>query len=497
MKKLYFNGDIITMEGDAPRAVLTEDGIIKAVGALEEFSTVNAESIDLKGAAMLPAFIDAHSHLSAYAASFLQVRLNDCTSFSEIAAAITEFIKKNSLSKGEWVTATGYDHTLLKEGRHPVRDFLDSICPDNPLLLVHISSHMGVFNSAAMSRLNIEGSGYMEEEQFIDTMKRVPQPKSLEAAYEKAQEGYAAHGITSVQEGMFPAELIDIYKKLRGKFKPDVTAYVEPKSAAEVYSAFPKAEGRFDRGFRLGGYKIFLDGSPQAKTAWMRSPYLGSSDSGKPAMSDEAVLSAMDLAVKNKRQLLVHCNGDGAAQQMIDCAKHFPNIDRLRPVMIHAQLLAPDQLDELKRVGIMPSFFIGHIYYWGDVHLANLGEKRASHISPAGSALDKGIVFTFHQDTPVTEPDMLHSVACAVNRFTKNGVLLGSDERIPVYEALKAVTVNAAWQYFDENIRGSIRVGKRADFVILDRNPLLAPTAEIADIKVCRTIKADRVIYEK
>ena len=497
MKKLYFNGDIITMEGDAPRAVLTEDGIIKAVGALEDFSTVDAEPVDLMGATMLPAFIDAHSHLSAYAISFLQARLNNCTSFSEIAVAITEYMTKNLVSKGEWVTATGYDHTLLKEGRHPDRAFLDRVCPDNPLLVQHISSHMGVFNSVAMSRLNIEGSGYMEEERFVDVIKGIPQPQSPEAAYEKAQEGYASYGITSVQEGMFPKELTGIYKKLQGKLKLDVTAYVEPKSAEEVYSAFPNADGRLDGGFRLGGYKIFLDGSPQAKTAWLRSPYLGSSDSGKPTMSNEAVLSAMDLTVKNKRQLLVHCNGDRAAQQMIDCAKHFPHIDRLRPVMIHAQLLAPAQLDELKSAGIMPSFFIGHIYYWGDVHLVNLGEKRASHISPAGSALNRGIVFTFHQDTPVTEPDMLCSVACAVNRLTKNGVLLGGDERIPVYEALKAVTINAAWQYFDENVRGSIRPGKRSDFVILDKNPLLTPPEEIADIKVIKTLKDDRVIFEK
>ena len=497
MKRLYYNGNIITMEGDAPKAVLTEDGIIKSAGNMEDFATTEAERINLNGNTLLPAFIDAHSHLSAYAASFVQVRLNNCTSFAEIGEAVRNFINENKITPGEWVIATGYDHTGLKEERHPDRIFLDKICPGNPLLVQHISAHMGVFNSLAMERLGISGSGYLEEEKFVDTIKRVPQPKSLENAYKRAQEAYASYGITSVQEGMFPKELTEIYKGLQGKLKLDVTAYVEPKSGEAVYCAFPESNGKFHDGFRLGGYKIFLDGSPQARTAWLRRPYEGSSEVGKPTMTDEAVLSAMELAVKNRRQILVHCNGDRAAQQMIDCGKHFPDLSRIRPVMIHAQLLAPDQMEEIKRVGITPSFFIGHIYYWGDVHIRNLGMERASRISPGASALKREIKFTFHQDTPVTEPNMLHSVACAVNRYTSSGVLLGAEERISVYQALKAVTVNVAWQYFDENIRGSIRAGKRADFVILDKNPLMVSPDKIADIKVIKTIKSDEVIFEK
>ena len=165
--------------------------------------------------------------------------------------------------------------------------------------------------------------------------------------------------------------------------------------------------------------------------------------------------------------------------------------------MIHAQLLDLDQMDEVKELGVVPSFFAAHVYHWGDVHVKNFGAERAARISPAGAALERDIPFTFHQDTPVLPPDMLETVWCGVNRLTRSGAVLGPEQKIPVVEALAAVTIRAAWQYFEEGEKGSLREGKRADLVLLERDPLTADPMSLRDIPVLATWKDGRLIYRR
>ena len=166
----------------------------------------------------------------------------------------------------------------------------------------------------------------------------------------------------------------------------------------------------------------------------------------------------------------------------------------LRPVMIHCQTVRNDQLDRMAELKMIASIFVGHVWYWGDVHIKNLGEERGNHISPAKDALDRGVLINFHQDTPVTKPYMMHSVWCAVNRISRTGKLIGTDQAIDVYEALKAITINAAYEYFEETSKGSIAVGKKADFVILDKSPLEIDKMEIKNIKVLETIKEGEIL---
>ncbi len=524
MQKIFTNGDIITISNAfSAEAVLTQDGIIKAVGAYESIKRMadKAEIVDLHGHTMLPAFIDAHSHLSSYANSFLQVSLEECSSFDEIAERIKQFIEKNHIQPGTWITAKGYDHNYLAEKRHPSIELLDSCAPQNPLILQHASGHVGVFNRMALAQLGVavdtpspEGgrigvensrlTGYMEENAFFTYIKKAPMAdmQSLMEGYKKAQYSYASHGITSIQEGMTVGQMIPIYQYLQknNQLYLDLTAYASIQYASDMYNAFPNADGRFDGNFRLGGLKIFLDGSPQGATAWMRTPYLNEEPLyyGYGTMKYEEVLSALEIALRSRRQILAHCNGDAAAQQFLDAVRQVSgksDFASLRPVMIHAQLLGRDQLEQVKSLGVIPSFFIAHVYHWGDVHVQNFGMERASQISPARSALDHGIPFTFHQDSPVIEPDMLETIWCAVNRVTKSGISLGSEERISVMDALKAVTINAAYQYFEENTKGSIETGKYADFVVLDRNPLKVPLENIREIRVLKTIKRGIEIY--
>lgn len=281
----------------------------------------------------------------------------------------------------------------------------------------------------------------------------------------------------------------------------DVVGYSQIADAELFYQKFPDNIFHYDHGFRLGGYKIILDGSPQGRTAWMKAPYAGTTDNfGVSTMSNDEVLGALNKAVADKRQLLAHCNGDAAAEQLLSCAEKITDkraLAAIRPVMIHAQLLEIEQLPRVRELGFIPSFFIAHCYYWGDVHVENFGRTRADKISPAKSALNQGICFTFHQDTPVVQPDMLQTVWCAVNRKSKNGIILGKKERIPIMEALKAVTVNAAYQYGEEDSKGTLTVGKKADFVVLERNPLEVPMEEIKDIAICQTYKSGECVYTR
>ena len=205
----------------------------------------------------------------------------------------------------------------------------------------------------------------------------------------------------------------------------------------------------------------------------------------------------MEKALRDNRQILVHCNGDAAAQQMIDCyekALRHTGCPNIHPVMIHAQLVRKDQLRTMGKLSIMASFFTAHVFHWGDIHLKNLGE-RAMEISPMRSAADAGVCCTMHQDSPVLPPDMLESVWCAAVRKTRNGVQLDSKERISVYEALRAVTINAACQYGEESTKGTLCRGKRADMIILEKNPLAVPKEQLCDIRVLKTIKDGKCLF--
>ena len=235
----------------------------------------------------------------------------------------------------------------------------------------------------------------------------------------------------------------------------------------------------------------------------MRTPYKGDEPDycGYGTMTDEAVENAFRMAAQKKAQIIAHCNGDGASEQFLRCLQkveqEYPELRDLRPVIIHGQLLGVDQLPRVKALGAVISFFVAHVYHWGDVHIRNFGADRAAKISPARSAMELGIPVTFHQDAPVIQPDMLETLWCAVNRETRNGVTLGRDEQVSALDALKAVTVNAAYQYSDEKKYGSIEAGKAADFVVLDSSPLTVQPEQLRSIRVLETYKAGRSIYSR
>lgn len=527
MKTLYFNGDILTMNSSGlyAEAVLTEDGKILAVGSRTDLTRNQADTIipvDLQGKTLMPGFIDAHSHFINYATNLTQADLTDCRSFSEIKERIRSFMAETNPSPGQWVKAACYDHTGLSERTHPPLAFLDEICPDNPLCIWHQSGHVGLFNSLGLAALGITDdtpqipggliakdeaghlSGYMEENAFVEYTKRIPMADnaSFLSALRKAQDAYLQRGITTVQEGMVVDLLIPVYQYLINTdfFRLDYVGYADVFTRDKILQALPRCNNRYDHHVRIGGYKIFLDGSPQARTAYMLEPYKGESEyRGYPSHTGDEVDYACLVSCQEKMQLLAHCNGDAACQQFMDSYEKALAVtgNDIRPVIVHAQLMRPSQMEQAKRLGMMPSFFVSHVYHWGDIHIENFGLERASQISSVNSALKQGLPFTFHTDAPVIQPDILECVWCAVNRITKSGVCLGPEERVDVLDALKAVTIYAAYQYGEEDRKGSIEPGKLADFVILDRNPLKTDKMAIRDIEVLATIKEDKVLYSR
>lgn len=526
MKTLYFNGTIITMEEELfAEAVLEENGKIVAVGKEKDVREMasGAKEVDLKGKTMLPAFIDAHSHFTAYANSMLQIPLEEASSFEEVKEKIHSYIEKNQIPDGKWVIAKGFDPGNMAEQTYPHRCDLDEAAPNHPVLLQHKSGHMGVMNTKGLEicgitvetkdpeggrigRENGELTGYLEENAMIPYLKMVGMPtmEELKEVFIKAQERYASYGITTIQEGMTVDSMVPLYQMLLDDdlLYLDLVAYADMRDSKKLMETFSDRIGRYKDHIKIGGYKIFLDGSPQGKTAWMRAPYKESGDyRGYPTMMDEAVYEAVKQAMKDNMQILAHCNGDAASDQYIRMCQKLKeegnDLAEIRPVLIHGQLLGVDQLEAVKRLSLIPSFFVAHVYHWGDTHIKNFGKERASQISPVGCAIEKGIRYTFHQDAPVIEPDMMETVWCAVNRKTKKGVTLGEEEKITVLDALKGITIYAAYQYFEEEKKGSIQQGKYADFVILNQNPMNVLDEDIRAIQVMETIKGGKVIYKR
>ena len=517
---LYFGGPIVTLEEPQyAQALVERGGRIAYVGDREEAERLagpGARRVDLEERALLPAFLDPHSHLLACAYARLQVPLGECAGWGEITDRLSRHVQERGIQPGEWVKGTGYDQNALAEGAAPDRFCLDRACPHNPVVIQHASGHAGVFNTLALERLGAlnedcglerDGQGELtgrgEENPFLDLLGRIPMDglEDVLRAFQGAQEEYASHGIATAQEGLLQPVMAPVYREIlrRGLLYLDVNAYVPPADYDRLRGQFAQGVSASPGTFQVAGMKIFLDGSPQGGTAWVREPYAGGG-CGTSTMTDGQVLSAFRQALDRDAQLLAHCNGDRAAEQYLTLlaqAEREAGKKLCRPVMIHAQLLGLDQLERVKALGVIPSFFVAHVYHWGEIHVKNFGLDRAGRISPAGSALAWGIPFTFHQDSPVIPPDMLETIWCACVRRTKTGRVLGAEERIPVEAALRAVTQTAALQYGLERELGTLRPGKRADFVLLSGDPLRTPPEELKKLQVERTIRCGRTIWSR
>jgi hypothetical protein len=215
----------------------------------------------------------------------------------------------------------------------------------------------------------------------------------------------------------------------------------------------------------------------------------------------QQALDAIDWAYANDIQIITHANAEAASDLLIAAStvarlKHGPGKDR-RPVLIHGQFLREDQVDAFQRLGILPSLFPMHTFYWGDWHTTKtLGPVLGQNISPTGWVRKRGMMFTTHHDAPVAFPDSMRVLDATVTRVARgSGKVIGPDQRVDVITALKAMTLWPAWQHYEEKTKGSIEVGKLADFVILSRDPTQGDPNTIDRIKVTETVKEGKTIY--
>ncbi len=535
---IYYNATVITMNDAQPsaQAIAVRNGRILAVGSDDDVMKHQAKDtrvIDLQGKTVLPGFFDGHGHVCAMAVSMGEIDLSpppvgSVTSIADIQNRLREYIQKQQPAEGAWIVGMGYDDANLKEKRHPTRADLDAVSITHPIVLRHTSGHLGTGNSLALRIAGItaetqnpqggvirreagsqEPNGVLEESAYLHYFASgkhppIPPPSERLNLVKAGLARYASYGITTAQEGATNDELWE------GFIRPARDSGLMTIDVV-MYETFPVSLAgnppmQYDRHVRLGGTKFFLDGSPQGRTAWLTQPYFKVPDGlsadyrGYASMPDSAAYSGIKKSLDEKMQPIVHVNGDAAIDQLLEAIErsgYTPERD-LRPVAVHSQVTRADQLDRMKRLGVMPSFFITHTYYWGDWHRdVVLGPERAANISPLRWAVDRDIKFTLHNDAPVVPPDVLRLVWSAVNRITTSGKVLGPDQRIPVMTALKAVTIWGAYQYHEEATKGSLEPGKLADMVILSENPLTVDPMKIVDIKVMETIKEGRSVYQR
>jgi predicted amidohydrolase YtcJ len=319
-------------------------------------------------------------------------------------------------------------------------------------------------------------------------------------------EFYASFGYTTCQEGraMGPT-LANLTKAAdRGLLAVDVVAYPDILGAADQLGGVLHGRAYRNR-LRIGGAKISLDGSPQGKTAWLTRPYhvippgLPPDYRGLQTAPTDATIEAFSRCYERGWQILAHAGGDAAIDLMIGAVRearrrHGPG-DR-RPVLIHGHTLREDQVDALRDLGIFPALFPMHTFYWGDWHRDSvLGPERAENISPTGWLMSRGMMFTSHHDAPVARPDSMRVLSATVTRRSRTGAIIGPRHRVPAATALKAMTIWSAHQHFEEATKGSIEVGKLADFVVLSDNPMSVDPEALATLKVVETIKEGASIH--
>lgn len=634
----YHNGEIITVDENVgedangnpiyAKAVLAGDGTIIAVAYTDEevaeleaaLAEVEYDDVDLNGETMIPAFVDAHSHINTVD------KFADASPSSGVTSleALVEVGKKdfdawlndhtyddeygpNEPGGKFWFVTNGFDNTAFVDGWEemglapyamPTKEVLDQISTEYPIYYTHASGHMGVVNSLGLEIVqqkmeemgleetanpavnwdvdeNGEYTGVLREQGNITgtigvTSPSVARTASTSDVLANAMDVYASYGIATGIIGAGGADQRSVVAGIPEDERIiDISALMSYDSREELSGGKASADQTYDaNGFKYNGVKLFGDGSPQGKTAWfakddsdtvsgggyyrdVNETLLANTDASNAWWWGEAEGKRVDNDVLTEQftnmvnegiTFHFHANGTGAIQQFIDCYRQAlinngvdvnddaavaAMADKIRPVIIHAQTITDAQMQEAADLGITLSFFTDHVFYYGDYHLySTLGPDRGQRISPMATAMSDDINMTMHQDSPIAPPKMLFSVYNAATRITRDGQAIGRgsadgssdsdsritdwsnkaydtrDERISAYEALKCVTINSAWQIFEENAKGSISVGKQADFAILNVNPLtdgflgLDPEEVQYGEFVEQTINDDEVIYE-
>lgn len=533
---LWHGGTIITMDGATPhtvQAVVVRAGKIVFAGSearARSLAGTHPEDHDLHGATMLPGFIDAHSHFSMLMQVATGIDLDEGgapTDIPQLIGRLRAGIAAKSIAQDDWVIAWNYKDAPLAEKRHVTRDDLDAAFPGRKVVLMHFTGHGLVASSAAMAAAGVgddtpnppgglllrdargRPTGGAFETALLPFYKVLPRPTSEQQrdALDATQLKYASYGFTHAQDGASQLDQMDflLSPSTIARMKIDLAILPSFAGLDAILKRTDLKFGAYQGHVKLQGIKFVLDGSPQARTAFFTRDYAnGSPDGahpwhGQPLVSEEQFIALARLVHARGWQIFVHANGDAA----IDMAIHgfdalgIKAADDRRPIVIHSQFQRPDQLAVYARIGVGPSYFTNHTYYFADIHRTNFPKEVVDFISPIKAAMAAGLHPSNHSDAPVTTLDPFIQMWSSMARTSLTGVVSGPDQRLSAYEALEMLTTGPAWQVFEEGRKGRIRAGLLADFVILDRNPLTTPLDRIRAIRVLQTVKEGRVIWAR
>ena len=534
---MFVNGRILTMDGAEPtyaEAVVARHGRIEFVGSRADADSQFPAAVvrDLGGNALLPGFIDAHSHMSFGFDLLNQVDVSappvgTCTDIASVIAAVATFRSERAVPEGGWLIGWGYDQEALAEARHITKLDLDETFPSHRVVLIHVSSHGAVLNSAALQWAGIDASTPTPDGGVIARLDNTDEPAGLlmETAYQRliadrlphpdsderlallddVQQMYAARGYTHVQDGFTAVADLDFFRLAadKGLLYLDVVALGSFLEADTWVGNPDYPTAAYDAGFRIAGMKIVYDGSPQGRTAYVTEPYRTGGPGGEAEWSGEPtfpfghLVATVGKATAAGVQVFAHVNGDAAIDDLIRAVRQngITADDNRRVVPIHSQFQRADHLDDYVELGISPSYFTNHAYFWGDVHTANIGPDKAAFISPMKAAVDRGLVVSNHTDFTVTPLDPFFTIWTAMSRTTRTGSVLGPDQRVDAYTALQALTTGGAYQMFEEDRKGRIAPGLLADFVVLSADPIEVGVDGVRDIAVLETIKEGVTVF--
>ncbi|MGN6225489.1 amidohydrolase [Pseudoxanthomonas sp.] len=514
---IFHNGPILTLAGHGrAEAVAVRDGRIAAVGARAEVNALRGPRtriIDLAGRALLPGFVDPHMHSAmAILAEWLDLTAFTTPTLADALSKVGNAARR--ARPGEWVIGQGIDPSLMP-GEPLTRRSLDEAAPENPVFILESNGHVGYANSAALAlagigaerpdppqgryvRVDGELTGRLEESPaFKPIMAVMPMPdaKRFVALTRRLFDEAAAAGCTSLHDagiGGGGVQDLDALDAVMAANPPVRYSGFLTSDLMDDWVARGLKPGHGGDRFRLTGIKFWSDGSNQARTGYQREPYIGTDSRGALNYTREALIEGVQRAHDLGWQVGIHANGDAAIDTTLDVyeavLRKSPRRDH-RHRIEHCSLLHGDQIRRMRQLELSPSFLIGHIHYWGRAFRDDiLGPERANLYDPCASALKGGLRISLHSDFNVTTIEPLRYIDNAVNRKMRDGgEVLNPSECITVEQALRAVTIDAAWQCRIDDITGSLEPGKYADFVILDRDPTAVRPEEVGMLAVRET----------
>ncbi|MGW6301817.1 amidohydrolase [Peribacillus butanolivorans] len=528
---VFINGEVITVDqkNKVVEAVAVKGNRISAVGSNREvkgFIGEETKVIDLQGKTLLPGFIDAHIHLILYGVNQLAVSCKDehIKSIEDLLNDLKE--KASTIPKGEWIRAWGFNETVVKEKRYPTIAELDAISVEHPIIVSRTCSHISVVNSKALEIAKINENsenptgGIIEKDKtgrftgrLIETANMIMTEiasyaeSELMKAVKIASEHFVAAGITSIHEaGAYGPESFRLLQQAVKSKDIRVRIYAMIGSLNNSHEFVNKMveagviTGTGDERFKIGPAKLFTDGSSTGPTIATRETYSSDPDNfGILYYSEEEIYQVLGQAHKKGYQITVHAQGDRAIEMYLNCVEkaleESPRKDH-RHRIEHAGISSPDLQERMKNLELIPIPNPPFPYEFGDIYIQHYG-NRVNHMYAVRDFIDNGIIAAGGSDAPVTDYNPLLGIHVAVNRTSQSGSEIGVAQSISVMEAIKLYTWNGAYASFEEDIKGSIEVGKLADFVVLTDSILKVNPLHIKDLQVESTIIDGEILYHR